>query len=47
MLCLLKLYGQEAKYDDMKVDTLTGRKLVDIDLVKSPQHKNWFYVNGM
>ena len=37
-----KLYAQEAKYEDMKVDTIDGKKFESFDLVKSFQDKNWF-----
>ena len=37
-----KLYAQEAKYEDMKVYTIDGKKLESFDSVKLFQDKNWF-----
>ena len=42
MLCLEKLYVSEAAYKDTKVDTVHGKKLGSIDLVKPFQDRNWF-----
>ena len=42
LLCLEKLYAQEAKCEDMKLDTSDGKKLVDFELFKSFRHKKWF-----
>ena len=42
LLCVEKVFAPEAKYKYMKVDIIDGKKVIDIELVKSFQHENWF-----
>ena len=42
LLCVEKTYAPEAKYEDMNVDTLDEKTLVDIEMVRSFQDKNSF-----
>ena len=42
LLCLEKLYPQEAEDEDKEIETINGKEIENFNLVESFQNENWF-----